>query len=86
MKLMSVMKISRSTIIAFFLVNSPILVIEKPQGNFVYENDATDGTLVTELISYNRFANSFLFSIILLMFPLFEFSRRRFLLRKCLAR
>ena len=63
----------------FFSVNSPILVVEDPQGIFVYENNTVDGVLVTELISYSSFsfANSPLFSIILFMLPLFEFGRRR---------
>ena len=68
----------------FFSVNSPILVVEDPQGIFVYENNTVDGVLVTELISYSdfSFANSPLFSIILFMLPLFELGRRRFLRRK----
>ena len=61
----------------FFSVLSPIVVVEEPQGVFLYENNTADGTLLTEYVSFNRFTNSSFFTVILIVLPIFEVVRRR---------
>ena len=61
----------------FFSVLSPIVVVEEPQGVFLYENNTADGTLLTEYVSFNRFSNSSFFTVILIVLPIFELVRRR---------
>ena len=61
----------------FFAVLSPIVVVEEPQGVFLYENNTADGTLITEYVSFNRFSNSSFFTVILIVLPIFEVVRRR---------
>ena len=61
----------------FFSVLSPIVVVEEPQGVFLYENNTADGTLITEYVSFNRFSNSSFFTVILIVLPIFEVVRRR---------
>ena len=61
----------------FFSVLSPIVVVEEPQGVFLYENNTADGTLITEYVSFNRFTNSSFFGVILIVLPIFELVRRR---------